>query len=172
MEKVRPVIFKWRQFEPAMIVASVNWYLRYSLSLRDVEELLIERGVSADHTTVWRWVQRYAPELEKRLRPRLKPTNKSWRVDETYIRVKGKWVYLYRAVDSSGATIDFLLSAKRDAAAAERFLAKALGGENHPAPRVINTDEHAGYPPAIVRLKAEEALKENCRHRPVQYLNN
>jgi len=93
-------------------------------------------------------------------------------VDETYIRVKGKWVYLYRALDSSGATIDFLLSAKRDAAAAERFLAKALGGENHPAPRVINTDEHAGYPPAIVRLKAEEALEENCRHRPVQYLNN
>jgi transposase-like protein len=92
-------------------------------------------------------------------------------VDETYIRVKGKWVYLYRAVDSSGATIDFLLSAKRDAAAAERFLAKALRGENHPAPRVINTDEHAGYPPAIVRLKAAEALEENCRHRPVQYLN-
>jgi IS6 family transposase len=79
-------------------------------------------------------------------------------------------VYLYRAVDSSGATIDFLLSAKRDAAAAERFLAKALRGENHPAPRIINTDEHAGYPPAIVRLKAEEALKENGRHRPVQYL--
>ena len=93
-------------------------------------------------------------------------------MDETYIRVKGKWVYLYRAVDSSGATIDFLLSAKRDAAAAERFLAKALGGENHPAPRVINTDEHAGYPPGIVRLKAEETLDENCRHRPVQYLNN
>ena len=83
-----------------------------------------------------------------------------------YIRVKGKWVYLYRALDSSGATIDFLLSAKRDAAAAERFLAKALGGENHPAPRVINTDEHAGYPPAIKRLKAEGALEENCRHRP------
>ena len=93
-------------------------------------------------------------------------------MDETYIRVKGKWVYLYRAVDSTGATIDFLLSAKRDAAAAERFLAKALGGENHPAPRVINTDEHAGYPPAIVRLKAEETLEENPRHRPVQYLNN
>jgi transposase-like protein len=74
-------------------------------------------------------------------------------VDETYIRVKGKWVYLYRAVDSSGATIDFLLSAKRDAAAAERFLAKALGGENHPAPRVINTDKHAAYPPAIAGLQ-------------------
>jgi transposase-like protein len=75
-------------------------------------------------------------------------------VDETYVRVKGKWVYLYRAVESTGATIDFLLSAKRDAAAAERFLTKALGGENHPAPRVINTDKHAAYPPAIVELKA------------------
>jgi IS6 family transposase len=110
--------------------------------------------------------------MKRRLRSRLKPTNDSWRVDETYVRVKGKWVCLYRAVDSSGATIDFLLSAKRDAAAAERFLAKALRGENHPAPRVINTDEQAGYPPAIVRLKAAEALEENCRHRLVQYLNN
>jgi transposase, IS6 family len=142
------------------------------LSYRDVEELLAERGLHADHVTVWRWVQRYAPEMERRLRSRLRPTNDSWRVDETYIRVRGRWVNLYRAVDSTGVTVDFLLSAKRDAAAAERFLAKALGGENHPAPRVINTDEHAGYPSAIVRLKAEEALKENCRHRPVQYLNN
>ena len=148
-----------------------TWQTQLRNAYRDVEELLAERGLHADHVTVWRWVQRYAPEMERRLRSRLRPTNDSWRVDETYIRVKGKWVYLYRAVDSSGATIDFLLSAKRDAAAAERFLAKALGGENHPAPRVINTDEHAGYPPAIVRLKAEEALKENCRHRPVQYLN-
>jgi transposase, IS6 family len=96
----------------------------------------------------------------------------SWRVDETYIRVKGKGVYLYRAVDSTGATIDFLLSAKRDAAAAERFLAKALGGENHPAPRVINTDKHAAYPPAIAELKADDVLDENFKHRPVQYLNN
>ena len=165
-------LFKWRQFEPEMILLAVGWYLRFSLSYRDVEELLAERGLSVDHVTVWRWVQRYAPEIQRRLRPRLRPTNDSWRVDETYIRVKGKWVYLYRAVDSTGATIDFLLSAKRDAAAAERFLAKALGGENHPAPRVINTDEHAGYPPAIVRLKAEETLEKNCRHRPVQYLNN
>jgi transposase-like protein len=85
--------------------------------------------------------------------------------------VKGKWVYLYRAVDSTGATIDFLLSAKRDAAAAERFLTKALGGENHPAPRV-NTDKHAVYPPAIVELKAGRVLEEKCTHRPVQYLNN
>jgi len=94
------------------------------------------------------------------------------RVDETYIRVKGKWVYLYRAVDSTGATIDFLLSARRDTAAAKRFLAKALGGANHPHPRVINTDKDAAYPPAIVQLKAEGALEENCGHRPVQYLNN
>jgi transposase, IS6 family len=87
-------------------------------------------------------------------------------------RVKGKWVYLYRAVDSSAATIDFLLSARQDVAAAERFLAKALGGANHPEPRVINTDKHAAYPPAIVRLKAEGTLEEDCQHRPVQYLNN
>jgi transposase, IS6 family len=165
-------LFKWRQFEPEVILLAVGWYLGFSLSYRDVEELLAERGLHADHVTVWRWVQRYAPKIQRRLRPRLRPTNDSWRVDETYIRVKGKWVYLYRAVDSTGATIDFLLSAKRDAAAAERFLAKALSGANHPAPRVINTDKHAGYPSAIVRLKAEEALEENCRHRPVQYLNN
>ena len=165
-------LFKWRQFEPEVILLAVGWYLRFSLSYRDVEELLAERGLRADHVTVWRWVQRYAPELDRRLRKRLKATNDSWRVDETYIRVKGKWVYLYRAVDSTGATSDFLLSAKRDAAAAERFLAKALSGANHPAPRVINTDKHAGYPPAIAQLKAEGALEENCRHRPVQYLNN
>ena len=120
-------LFKWRQFEPEVILLAVGWYLRFSLSYRDVEELLAEKGLRADHVTVWRWVQRYAPEMERRLRRRLKPTNDSWRVDETYVRVKGQWVYLYRAVDSSGATIDFLLSAKRDAAAAERFLAKALG---------------------------------------------
>ncbi len=126
----------------------------------------------ADHVTVWRWVQRYAPEMERRLRWRIKPTNDSWRVDETYIRVKGKWRYLYRAVDSSGATLDFLHSAKQDAAAAKRFLAKALGRQNHPLPRVINTDGHSAYPPAIVRLKAEGALDEDCRHRPVPYLNN
>ena len=135
-----------------------------------MEELLAERGLHADHVTVWRWVQRYAPEVNRRLRSRLKPTNDSWRVDETYIRVKGNWRYLYRAVDSSGATLDFLLSAKQDAAAAERFLTKALGRANHPTPRVINTDKHAAYPPAIVQLKDEGVLEENCQHRPVQYL--
>src|ERR1700726_1172871 len=143
-------LFKWRQFEPEVILLAVGWYLRFSLSYREVEELLAERGLHADHVTVWRWVQRYAPELQRCLRRHLKPTNDSWRMDETYVRVKGKWRYLYRAVDSTGATLDFLLSAKQDAAAAKRFLAKALGGASHPAPRVINTDKHAAYPPAIV----------------------
>src|SRR6201997_4262710 len=99
-------LFKWRQFEPEVILLAVGWYLRFSLSYRDVEELLAERGLYADHVTVWRWVQRYAPEMERRLRSRLNPTNDSWRVDETYVRVRGKWVYLYRAVDSTGATVD------------------------------------------------------------------
>jgi transposase-like protein len=140
--KPRPAEFKWRQFEPQVILMAVGWYLRFSLSYRDVEELVRERGLSVDHVTVWRWVQRYAPEIERRLRPHLKPTNKSWRVDETYIRVKGKWTYLYRAVDSTGASIDFLLSARRDAAAAKRFFQKALSSPNHPTPRVINVDKN------------------------------
>jgi transposase, IS6 family len=164
-------LFKWRQFEPEVILLAVGWYLRFSLSYRDVEELLAERGLRADHVTVWRWVQRYAPEIERRVRRHLKPTNDSWRVDETYIRVKGKWQYLYRAVDSSGATLDFLFSAKQDADAAKRFLAKALGRQN-PVPRVINTDKHAAYPPAVAELKDEGVLEENCTHRPVKYLNN
>jgi IS6 family transposase len=123
---IRPAIFKWRQTEPVLILSAVRWYLRYSLSLRDVEELLKERSLDVDHTTVWRWVQRYGPELEQRMRQHLKAPNKSWRVDETYVRVKGRWCYLYRAIDSAGATIDFLLSALRDADAAKRLSRKAL----------------------------------------------
>ena len=168
----RPKIFKWRQTEPALILCAVRWYLRYSLSLRDVEELLEERGLEADHTTVWRWVQRYGPELEQRLRRHLKPTNKSWRVDETYLRVKGRWCYLYRAIDSAGATIDFLLSALRDANAAKRLFRNALSDLSHPQPRVINTDLAPIYGSAIADLKKERALRSRCRHRPVQYLNN
>jgi len=113
-----------------------------------VEELLQERGITVDHLTLWRWVQRYAPQLERRVRTRLKATNDSWRLDETYVRVKGQWRYLYRAVDSSGATLDFLLSAKQDAEAAKRFLAKALSRANQAVPWVIHTDGHGAYPPA------------------------
>jgi IS6 family transposase len=151
---------------------AVGWYLRFSLSYRDVEALLVERGLDTDHVTVWRWVQRYAPELERRLRAHLKPTNKSWRVDETYVRVKGKWSYLYRAVDSTGATIDFLLSAKRDGAAAKRFFQKALRSPGHLTPRVINVDKCSSYPAAVGQLKKEGQLRRRCRLRPVQYLNN
>jgi transposase, IS6 family len=168
----RPAIFKWRQTAPELIVCAVRWYLRYSLSPRDVQELLTERGLGADHTTIWRWVQRYDPELEERLRRHLKPSNKSWRVDETYIRVKGHWCYLYRAIDSTGATIDFLLSALRDAAAAKRLLRQALSDPSHPQPRVINTVTAPLYGSAIMAVKEEGTLRRRCRHRPVQYLNN
>jgi transposase, IS6 family len=168
----RPVIFKWRQTAQELILCVVRWYLRYSLSLRDVEKLFAERGLTADHTTIWRWVQRYGPELEQRLRCQLKPTNKSWRVDETYVRVQGRWCYLYRAIDSTGATIDFLLSALRDAAAAQRLFRQALRDPSHSQPRVINTDRARLYCSAIAALKTEGTLRRRCCHRPVQYLNN
>ena len=137
-----------------------------------MEELFAERGLAADHTTIWRWVQRYGPALEQRLRRHLKPTNRSWRVDETYIRVQGRWGYLYRAIDSTGATIDFLLSALRDAAAAQRLFCQALSDGSHPQPRVINTDQARLYNSAIAAMKKERTLRRRCRHRPVQYLNN
>ena len=146
-------MFKWRQTEPQLILCAVLWYLRYSLSLRDVEELLEERGLEADHTRVWRWVQRYGPEIDQRLRRHLMPTNKSWRVDETFVKVKGRWCYLYRAIDSAGATIDFLLSALRDADAAKRLFRKALSAASHSQPRVINTDLAPIYSSAIPAIK-------------------
>ena len=148
----------------------MRWYLRYSRSLRDVEELE-ECGLNVDHTTVWRWVQYYGPELEQRLRRYRKATNKSWRVDETYVRVKGRWCYLYRAIDFTGATIDFLLSALRDADAAKCLFRKALSERSHPQPRVIHTDLAPIYSSAIPDSKKEGTLRNRCRHRPVQYLN-
>ena len=170
MRKSRPPLFKWRHFEPAVITCAVGWYLRFSLSYRNVEELLSERGLAADHTTIWRWVQRYAPELNTRGRRELKPTNGSWRVDETYVRVKGKWAYLYRAVDSSGATIDFLRSAHRDADAAKRFFQKTLRAPGHPRPRVINVDGNPAYPKVVAELKRERRLGRRCRCRTCPYM--
>jgi len=134
--------------------------------------MMQERGVEVDHSTINRWVLKYAPELEKRIRPHLRSTNDSWRVDETYIKVKGRWKYLYRAVDSLGNTLDFLLSAKRDAAAAERFLRKMLNAPHTQVPRVINVDKNAAYPPAINQLTADEQLPETTELRQVKYLNN
>jgi hypothetical protein len=119
--------FKGRQFTAEVILWAVRWYLMFPISYRDLELMLADRGVDVAHTTLFRWNQTYALEIEKRIRPHLRPSNGSWRVDETYARVKGRWMYLYRAVDSRGQTIDFLLSAKRDAEAAKRFFRKALG---------------------------------------------
>jgi len=133
---------------------------------------MAERSLQVDHVTIWRWLQRYAPELNRRCRQELRRTNGSWRVDETYLRVAGKWTYLYRAVDSTGATIDFLLSARRDAAAAKRFLQKALRSPGHPRPRVINVDGNPTYPKVIAALKKAGELGRRCRCRPVRYLNN
>src|SRR2546423_13691474 len=106
--------FKWRHFQAEIILLCVRWYLRYSLSYRDLEEILLERGLHVDHTTIYRWVQRYAPELEKRCRANLNATNDSWRVDETYIKVKKQWVYLYRAVDSTSETRSISSSTQRE----------------------------------------------------------
>ena len=131
----------------------------------------MERGLPADHTTIWRWVQRYAPELDKRCRRELKPTNGSWRVDETYICQGGSWRYLYRARDSSGATIDFWFSAERDAAAAKQFFQKALQAPG-PRPRVIPVDGNPSYPKVIAELKKERKLECRCHCRTCPYLNN
>ena len=116
-----PSLFKWRHVQADIILCTVRWYLRYALSYRDVEELMQQRGGTVDHTTIFRWVQRYAPELDKRCRPQLKAANDSYRVDETYIEINKQWHDLYRAVGSIGATLDFMLSVTRNADAAEQF---------------------------------------------------
>ena len=170
MAKTSP--FKWRHNESEIILLCVRWYLRYALSYRDLEEMMEERNLTVDHTTIYRWVQRYAPELEKRSRPHLRPTNDSYRVDETYVKIKGQWYYLYRAVDSTGQTIDFMLSAKRDAKAAKRFFRKMLKLPQHSSPRVINVDRNKAYPPAVEELKKEGVLSIASQLRKCKYLNN
>jgi transposase-like protein len=137
-----------------------------------VAERLAERGLEVDASCIWRWVQVYAPEINKRCRPHLRPTSKSYRIDETYIKVKGKDRYLYRAVDSTGQTIDFLLTAKRDTAAAKRFLLRAIDASGNPMPRVINVDKNPAYPAAIEALMVEGALPSRVRLRQCKYLNN
>jgi IS6 family transposase len=137
--------FKWRHYQGEIILLCVRWYLRYALSYRDLEEMIRERGLSVYHTAIYRWVQAYAPEIEKRIRPHLRLPNDSYRVDETYVKIKGKWKYLYRAVDSMGQTIDFMLSANRDARAAKRFICKILIAASHSSPRVINVDKNPAY---------------------------
>ena len=164
--------FKGRHCSGEVILLAVRWYLRYPLAYEHVAEMLAERGLAVDASCIWRWVQAYAPELNKRCRPHLKPTNKSYRTDETYIKVKGQDKYLYRAVDSTGQAIEFLLTAKRDTAAAKRFFRKALSSPGNPVPRVINVDKNPAYPAAVERLKAEGALPRRVRLRQCKYLNN
>ena len=170
---IRPAIFKWRHTEPELILWAVRRHVRSSLSFRDVKELLRERGLTeVDHTTIWRWVQRYGPELEERLRRHLKATHTSWRVDETYVRVKGRWCSLYRALDSTGATIDFVLSGWRDAAAATRLFRKVLTDPSHPTPRVINSDQARLCRPASSGVKRKESCDAVAATGQSKYLNN
>ena len=164
--------FKWRHYQAQIILRCVRWYCTYPLSYRQVAEMVNERYTDVHHTTVYRWVQEYGPEIDLRCRPYLRPTNDSWRVDETYIKVKGKDKYLYRAVDSAGNTLDFLLCARRDATAAKRFFRKTLKAAHNQEPRVITVDKNAAYPKAIDELKAKEELLLNVELRQNKYLNN
>ncbi len=164
--------FKWRHFQAEIILLNVRWYCRYPLSYRNLEEMMAERGLSVDHSTINRWVLDYAPELDRRCRPDLKSTNDSWRVDETVVKVLKQWKYLYRAVDSEGNTLDFLLTAKRDTNAAKRFFLKVLKGTHTIEPRVINVDKNPSYPPAIEQMKESGILPEDTSLRQVKYLNN
>ena len=129
---------------------------------------MIERGLSVVRMTLYHCVQTYAPEIDKRCRPHLKQTNDSWRVDETYVKVRGKWMYLYRALDSAGNTLDFLLNATRSRRAARRFCRKVLGGKHVTAPRVINVDKNPTTIGAVRDLKRGKLLPEGCKRRPSQ----
>jgi len=166
--------FKGRHYQGLIILGCVRWYCKYGISYRDLEEMMLERGVEVDHTTLYRWIQHYAPLLEKKLRPYFRPSfSSSWRVDETYIRVKGKWVYLYRAVNKHGKTIDFYLSTTRNTKAAKRFLGKAMKSLAQASyPYAINTDKAPTYGRAIAMLKKEGKCPETVIHRQVKYLNN
>jgi IS6 family transposase len=134
--------------------------------------MMCERGLTVDHTTVWRWVQRYAHEINKRIRPHLKLAGASYRVDETYIKVGKSCKYLYRAVDSMGNTIEFMLSAKRDVSAAKRFFKKMMRADHRRLPFTISADKNAAYPEAFTTSQDEKVLPHDCKLRRVKYLNN
>jgi transposase, IS6 family len=134
--------------------------------------MMRERGLDVDHSTVFRWVQRYAPEINKRIRPHLKMSGTSYRVDETYIKVGKACKYLYRAVDKEGSTIEFMLSAKRDVCAAKRFFKKMMRAEHHRLPFSISVDKNAAYPEAFTASQEEKIVPKDCKLRRVKYLNN
>ena len=152
------------RFPPDVIMVAVRWYLRYGLSYRDVEELLAERGIEVDHVTVYRWVQRFTPLLIDAARPCRHVPGDRWFVDETYVKVAGRWVYLYRAIDQYGQVIDVLVSEKRDLAATRRFFTRAL--EHGPRPTEVTTDRAPAYPRVL-----DELVPAAC-HVVEQYANN
>src|SRR5436190_7945163 len=160
--------FKVAHFPPEVILMGVRWYLAYPLSTRHVEELMAERGVEVDHATINRWVIKYSPLLEEAFHRRKRPVWLSWRLDETYIKVKGVWHYLYRAVDKQGQTIDFLLTKERDEQAAKRFLTTAI--RRHGVPETITIDGSAANEAAIKSDNEEHGTAIAIRQ--IKYLNN
>src|SRR5215210_954974 len=163
-------LFRGRHFDHTIIVLCVRWYITYKLSYRDLVEMMAERGVAVSHTTILRWVQRYVPEFEKRWNRYARPVGTSWRVDETYIRVRGRWTYLYRAVDKQGLTVDFLLSEHRDIAAAKRFFTRAT--KQHGAPQSITLDGYPATHSAVTELQASGVLSPQTKVWTSKYLNN
>ncbi|MBC3219669.1 IS6 family transposase [Serratia fonticola] len=152
-----------------VIALCVRWYLAYSLSSRNLEEIMAERGVIVDHSTLHRWVIRLEPLLDKAFRRHKRPVGRQWRMGETYIKIKGRWKYLYRAVDTSGLTIDFLLAAKRDTAAALRFFRQAI--RHHGEPEVVTIDKSGANTAALTTLNTDKP-EETITVRQNKYLNN
>ena len=159
------------QFDREIIILCVRWYLRFKLSFRDLVEMMAERGISLAHTTIMRWIQRYVPEFEKRWSRFARPAGRSWRVDETYVRIKGRWTYLYRAVDKEGKTVDFLLRAKRDVAAARAFFRQAFGRQGR-LPHKITLDGYQASHRAAKEVLGEHSEGERSKLRSSKYLNN
>jgi len=165
-----PKAFKRLHYPVDIIAQCVRWYLAYSLSLRNLEEMMAERGVIVDHSTLHRWVIRLVPLLDKAFRRHKCPAGRRWRMDETYIKIKGQWKYQYRAVDTAGQTIDFLLTAKRDSAAALRFFRKAI--RHHGEPDVVTIDKSGANTAALTTLNAGKPEEEPITIRQSKYLNN
>ncbi|MCX8965521.1 IS6 family transposase [Erwinia psidii] len=153
-----------------IIALCVRWYLAYSLSLRNLEEMMAERGITVDHSTLHRWVIRLVPHLDKAFRRHKRTVGRRRRMDETYIRVRGQWKYLYRAVDTDAQTIDFLRTVKRDAAAALRFFRKAI--RHHGEPEVVTIDKSGANTAALATLNAGKSADESIRGRQSKYLTN
>ena len=163
-------LFKGRHFDGQIIILRVSWYTSFKLSLRDLVIMMADRGIALTHTTILRWAQCYLPEFEKRWSRYTRPVGGSWRIDETYIKVGGQWVYLYRAVDKAGQTTDFFLSRNRDLNAAKSFLRSAM--KNTRVPTKITLDAYAALHRAVREMKEDGELPRRVKVRSSQYLNN